>query len=562
MKHPGSYLPRRIHVLPALIVLTASVGMAKAAEIRLFLPPNIISPGPVEAYRPVFPVHTLERRLEQFVGRHCNPAELRETLSRPYRFLGYAPDIRVECGDGEVEITVRESSHRIDLITFDREALAGIGVTASGEVEDPFRSLYAVPGDAPREVLRGLLQTRVGDLYNHRRYRNDSDALARFGYAIAFIAGAPEADGGYPRGAYLIQSAHPRAAPGAPSTRDRNYLGGTASYAPRSGGSTGLIYRRNGVFGRMDSLVIAPDYSAALGGEIAYRAPFLADRAAPRRLYEFETSWSSRYQRDRLFEGVEVDERRSIAAVAIGIRPLGMPAPHEFHWRFSLRHERVDLEEVVAGVDKESLTLFRFGWTHIVRHNFRRPSFTFRALPAIDVSFDGAGGSLEFVRPSLDATLHLRFPSGFDFRFHVVGGSIDRTVPDYELWSLGGVDTVRGFREDTLLGRHRAALQAEMWFPLLRTLDERPMTAGEFPDTLGATPLESRAARLFRGAIFVDGGVLSGAPDDSTGSLVGAGIGLRFIMPRQPLVIRLDYGWGLGGRGGDSYPYLSLGYRF
>ena len=110
-------------------------------------------------------------------------------------------------------------------------------------------------------MLKGLLQTRVGNLYNHQRYRNDSTALAPFGYAIAFVAGAPEVDGGYPRGAYLIQSTYPRAAPGAPSTRDRNYLGGSASYAPRSRGTIGLIYRRNELFSRMDSLVFAPDYS-------------------------------------------------------------------------------------------------------------------------------------------------------------------------------------------------------------------------------------------------------------------------------------------------------------
>jgi hypothetical protein len=39
-------------------------------------------------------------------------------------------------------------------------------------------------------------------------------------------------------------------------------------------------------------------------------------------------------------------------------------------------------------------------------------------------------------------------------------------------------------------------------------------------------------------------------------------VGLRFVVPDQPLVIRLDYGWGLGPGGGDSFPYVSLTYQY
>ena len=51
-------------------------------------------------------------------------------------------------------------------------------------------------------------------------------------------------------------------------------------------------------------------------------------------------------------------------------------------------------------------------------------------------------------------------------------------------------------------------------------------------------------------------------PGQDNESLLGAGVGIRFIIPRQPIVVRFDYGWGLGGRGNDSFPYLSMGYRF
>jgi hypothetical protein len=40
------------------------------------------------------------------------------------------------------------------------------------------------------------------------------------------------------------------------------------------------------------------------------------------------------------------------------------------------------------------------------------------------------------------------------------------------------------------------------------------------------------------------------------------GVGIRFVVPGQPLVMRVDYGWGLGPNGGGSYPYFALGYHF
>ncbi|HMC82619.1 MAG TPA: hypothetical protein VKL61_05235, partial [Candidatus Polarisedimenticolia bacterium] len=68
-------------------------------------------------------------------------------------------------------------------------------------------------------------------------------------------------------------------------------------------------------------------------------------------------------------------------------------------------------------------------------------------------------------------------------------------------------------------------------------------------------------ARLLKAALFVDAGTLSGSLDGRNESAMGAGLGLRFLFPRHPLVIRVDYGWGFGARGGGGYPYLSLGYH-
>jgi hypothetical protein len=549
--------------LCALGVLWAAGSGAAAAEFRAIASIRRVDPGPGgPSRRPVLEEDELRRTLAPFLGGACEPSLLREALARPYRFLGYVPQIEIDCAAGDVAIVIRESSHRIDLIAFDPGELSGIGVSPAGAAGDDHPALFPVPDAAPRDLIRALLRTRPGDLYNHVRYRDDVEALRPVGYTVAFIPGAPADGGAYPRGAYLVQSLTPRRPDGGPPPGDRNYVGGTASFNPRAGGEAGLVYSRRAIFGGLDSLTIAPTWSGALGGRIAYAAPYLSRRSEPRRAYDLEVSASSTYVRDRLLGAEEVDERRSVGRVGLGVRPLTLAPSHDLQWQFSIRHERVDLETVVDGIEETALTLFRFGWTHLARHTTRRPSLSLRILPFFDVALDAAGGEQEFIRGSLDATLQQRLPTGIDLHFHLAGGGIDRPVPSFELWSLGGVESVRGFEEDTLLGRHRVALQSEIWFPFVRALNERPVVAEEVPSDPGLAPLQPRAAGLFRGALFVDGGYISGTTTGDNATLIGAGLGIRFIIPRQPLVLRIDYGWGIGGRGGDAFPYLSMGYRF
>jgi outer membrane translocation and assembly module TamA len=62
--------------------------------------------------------------------------------------------------------------------------------------------------------------------------------------------------------------------------------------------------------------------------------------------------------------------------------------------------------------------------------------------------------------------------------------------------------------------------------------------------------------------LFADGGSIVRTTTGANEAIAGAGVGIRFIVPRHPLVIRIDYGWGLGSAGGDAFPYVSLGYRY
>ncbi len=551
------HLARREIAAPGLLVfLAASLSpiVAAAPIVREVAPVVLVLPPGPEPPRPVFPTDRLQEMLQPLVGSSCDPQVAADRIARRYRFLGYVPSVEASCKDGVLRVQVRESSHTVDLITCEADDLARIGAGPGG----PPTHLYPVPTDAPRAVLTGLVRTRPGDLYNHARYRRDREALLRFGYTIAFVPGEPS-DRGWRRGAYLIQALAPQPRDAGADTSDKNYVGGNAAYGPAHGGSIGFLYQRDELFGRYDRLSIAPSYNAAIGGSLSYRAPLLARRAFPVRLYELEIGVFSNFVHDRLLLGVRTDERRTGGAMSLGVRPLHRTGPHALTFTVGLRHERTDLDPPPPGEAAEVLTTIRPGLGWEWRHDDRWPHFAWRVDPAIDFAFDAAGGSRAFVRPSIDSIFHTRHLSGLETDMHLFAGSIDRSVPSYELWSLGGGRSVRGFEEDYRLGRNVAALQAELWIPIL---PDPEAAAARAPSTPDAVPYSPPVARLFKAAVFVDGGLVSGTPDGLNDAIAGAGAGLRILFPRQPLIIRLDYGWGLGSPGSDGHFYAGINYGF
>src|SRR5262245_18166737 len=224
---------------------------------------RFVTSGEENAEGTVFTTARLRGFLEDEVGRSCAPLRVEEAISARYRALGYVPSVRAWCADGVLTLAVRESSHRVGVITFDVADLAPLGVQPQRLSDE--RQFYPVPDHAPRAVVRGLLQTSPGDLYNVERYRLDRLALVRLGYVLLFIPGAAPEEEQVGEGAYLIQSATPM-----PEDESRparrgplNYLGGSAGYGPRSGGTAGVVYQRRDILTGLDSLSLTPTFSTA-----------------------------------------------------------------------------------------------------------------------------------------------------------------------------------------------------------------------------------------------------------------------------------------------------------
>jgi hypothetical protein len=531
----------------------AAAAIARLGSIRF------VSPGDGEtppSDGTVFTAERLRSFLDAEVGRPCAPLRIEEEIASRYRALGYVPTVRAWCADGELTMAVRESSHRVAIVTFDVPDLAPLGVQPQRLVDET--PMYPVPASAPRAVVRGLLQTRPGDLYNVERYRLDRIALARLGYALLFIPGLAPSEEEVGEGAYLIQSRTPL--PEDATKRAHrgplNYLGGSAGYGPRTGGTAGVVYQRHDVLTGLDTLSLTPTFSSAWGGQIGYSAPFVAAHKAPKRIYDLGGSLFTNFVNNREIEGDERDERRTGGSITLGARPLGLPSPHDLHVEAELRRETVDVD----GLDETDLTLLRLSAMHEYRHVYRRPSLLLRFIPALEASFN-LGDGIPYLRPALQFTAHGRFRSGFEYELRLGGGGIDRPVPQFQLFTLGGSGTVRGFQEDTFLGRGIAYLQSELWIPFVRPLEGRKVGEEEIADPTQA-PFVSRLARAVKGAVFVDGGGAWQSPLLGRVSVAGAGVGVRLVVPGEPLVVRIDYAWGFGEHGGDAYPYIALGYGF
>ncbi|NJK99619.1 MAG: BamA/TamA family outer membrane protein [Spirulinaceae cyanobacterium RM2_2_10] len=128
----------------------------------------------------------------------------------------------------------------------------------------------------------------------------------------------------------------------------------------------------------------------------------------------------------------------------------------------------------------------------------------------------------------------------------VVRGDVqwsDRALPSLERFGLGGQDTIRGYRQDTLLTDNGVLASAELRWPVLRW---------------------SEAKALLQIAPFVDFGLgWNNDPDNAveTNAITAIGLGLRWQMGNY-LTVRFDWGIPLTDLNTDSSTWQENGLYF
>jgi hemolysin activation/secretion protein len=130
----------------------------------------------------------------------------------------------------------------------------------------------------------------------------------------------------------------------------------------------------------------------------------------------------------------------------------------------------------------------------------------------------------------MSGNFHQKLPAFFEVDIGGHLGLNSTNTPIFEQATLGGTESVRGFRQDEAIGRRMWSLQNELWIPLPGTTN----SSAEFQRLL------LRSVRL---TAFADLGGISKTTGSQAGTRFGPGAGLRFIF--NPVVIKLDWAYGL-----------------
>jgi len=259
----------------------------------------------------------------------------------------------------------------------------------------------------------------------------------------------------------------------------------------------------------------------------------------------------------------DIDARRILAGVKTDERTTGLSASAQFEvfrdrkgklLQFSTKGEHYTASLTPAGqsATKQNLNIVDLSSLFLYQKNnnpFER-RFGFDAHLRLGLGLAATEPAYQsfYVNGNFHQRLTRILES--DIAFHAEFDS--RDTPIFEQASLGGAQSLRGFRQDDAIGRQYWSIQNELWAPV-------PGVQNSYE---GARSFIRRNIRL---AAFVDSGGAFNTTGTTAGTRVGPGSGIRFLY--GPAVFKLDWAYGLGdaaiGRGhGRVYFSISLANKF
>ncbi len=281
------------------------------------------------------------------------------------------------------------------------------------------------------------------------------------------------------------------------------------------------------------------DFSVQIGGEdeafgnISYFRDYLFFDRLRRRL-SLQITGKSDFQADRRLNGAVTDERRTGGLIRVEFDLVN-------NWRRSVfrifgqgQKIMVTLRGNGQPTSKEHLNAIDVGLFFAMGSNpVKRFPQWMRFESKFRFGLGLAAHEAKFTSTSFNGKYHRQLPKLFEID---VGGRAElRTgnTPQYEQASFGGVESVRGFRTDELIGKKLWSIQPEVWFPVFGT------------ENLGRGPMGKLFRESIRLAGFIDVGGVYGTNNGFAGVKAGPGLGIRFV--KNPIVLKLDWAYGLGG---------------
>jgi len=460
---------------------------------------------------------------------------------------------------------------------------------------------YLPPGtfDGAKPIRRGFvpmraLRTHPGDLVNRERTLEDEYDLSLLGYDIVRVP-APDAPEDAPRryavvrrlpkrihrkleeagSADLAKLAADDAAPDRAGIEPLalTSFDGTADYSRRQLFTARLTYQRAHVFREFDRIEISPYVARRLAGSLGYSAPYLLPESitpwnffAGIKLYDeftpdrqfVTTSGSGSAATTRVFSG---DQENEGARLAVGLAPLTHWNGHSLSGSVYVNRYRVSFsgctisvncerfaasDPRVPGSSQNDVNIFGVSLDYLYEHLFRSPRYSWRFIPDLELATRAWGGDLAFRRVSGELKQHYAFSTGFEIDTSWKAGEVDRRVPVFEEFALGGADSLRGFLRDDFIGRKFLSAQNDLWIPI-------PFRAMNRDSDLMAA-----LQRNLKVALIADAGSVSFDELQRIHFARGLGIGLRYSAERSPLLIAVDAAWGYWQGTRRFYPYVSV----
>lgn len=332
----------------------------------------------------------------------------------------------------------------------------------------------------------------------------------------------------------------------APTSRHTVRVGG--AYQPGPGARLLLFYRYAGF--PSGFLTVEGGWAEEVFGAVGYTHTWRPG-IWPARQWSLSGTIFSDFTPDRRLDAVETDERR--IGGSLRLERASTSAAGSLRLHAEVQHARVHLYRADTPDRSFDLTTLDLGTQWTRTGQFRLP------IPALLIGGRLRGGwdhaeRQAFVTGRAGGRLFRPLGSGFAAVLDGQAQWSSPATPLVEQAAFGGLNSVRGYRMDTALGRGLWTLQHELWGPV--------------PGTVGAPDgIAGRLNRRVRLAAFVDvGGIAQPAAASDAAVRAGAGLGVRVLL--GPLTLRADWGHRLpdvldGRFAGDLFlslrPNLSLG---
>ena len=240
---------------------------------------------------------------------------------------------------------------------------------------------------------------------------------------------------------------------------------------------------------------------------------------------------SSDLEADRNLTAPNTDERRRTGLARLELELFRDRSGSLLRFFGEGRLDTVELKPDLQPSVKANLNALEFGAFYFFESvEVERPR-RIRFEPKFKFGLGLAAGEPRYNKLLTTGNFHQMLPGRYEIDVNGRAELASQAAPRFELPSLGGSDSLRGFRADDGLGRKLWTLQNEVWIPL------------SIGDDL-STGLKAMLREKIKAAAFVDVGGLYDTINVSSGMRAGTGAGIRFIY--NPIIFKFDFGYGFG----------------